>query len=80
MSPNQTIAQRFTINDLEKDLLGRGGMCDVYRATDTQTGEIVAVKALNHEIPARDPSLLERFVRRSGSVIHPPRSLPTTTP
>ena len=40
------IANRFEI----QDLLGRGGMGEVYRATDTQTGETVAVKALNPEI------------------------------
>jgi tetratricopeptide (TPR) repeat protein len=68
MSPSQTIAHRFTINNLEKDLLGRGGMGEVYRATDTQTGEIVAVKALNNEILARDPSLLERFVREGEAL------------
>jgi non-specific serine/threonine protein kinase len=62
------IANRFTINNPEKDLLGRGGMGDVYRATDTQTGETVAVKALNPEILARDPTLLERFVREGEAL------------
>jgi serine/threonine protein kinase len=42
MNSAQFIAHRCEIHDL----LGRGGMGDVYRATDTQTGEIVAVKAL----------------------------------
>ena len=44
MSPGQLIANRFLINDLACDLLGRGGMGAVYRATDTLTGELVAVK------------------------------------
>lgn len=68
MSPSQTIADHFEISDLEKDLLGRGGMGDVYRATDTQTGETIAVKALNPDILSRDPSLLERFVREGEAL------------
>ena len=43
MSPSQLIANRFEI----QDLLGRGGMGEVYRAADSQTGETVAIKALN---------------------------------
>jgi tetratricopeptide (TPR) repeat protein/predicted Ser/Thr protein kinase len=62
------IVNRFTIHDLEKDLLGRGGMGDVYRAIDTQTGELVAVKALSPEIVSRDPDLLERFTREGETL------------
>lgn len=73
MNSSQTIANRFKINDPEKDLLGRGGMRDVYRGTDIQTGETVAVKALNPEVLERDPSLLERFVRE-GEALRPERT------
>ena len=48
--------------------LGRGGMGTVYRATDTLTGEPVAVKALNPEVVARDPELLERFAREGQAL------------
>jgi hypothetical protein len=42
MSASQLIANRFEIGDPAKDLLGRGRMGDVYRVTDTRTGETVA--------------------------------------
>jgi len=48
--------------------LGHGGMGDVYRATDTQTGELVAVKALNPEVVAHAPDLVERFVREGEAL------------
>ena len=63
-SSGQLIANRFEI----QDLLGRGGMGEVYRAIDIQSGETVAVKALNPEVLERDPSLLERFVREGEAL------------
>jgi predicted ATPase len=68
MNASQLIALRFRINDLDKDLLGRGGMGEVYRATDTQTGELVAVKVLNPEVVAHAPDLVERFVREGEAL------------
>jgi serine/threonine protein kinase len=68
MNTSQIIADRFEISDLEKDLLGRGGMGDVYRATDTQKGEPVAVKALNPGVVARDPDIVARFVREGEAL------------
>ena len=68
MGTSQLIANRFKIADPEQDLLGRGGMGEVYRATDTQTGELVAVKALNLEIVAHTPDLVERFAREGEAL------------
>ncbi|MCX6057032.1 MAG: protein kinase [Chloroflexi bacterium] len=62
------IANRFEINDLEKDLLGRGGMGVVYRATDNQSGETVAVKTLNSEALSHEPNILERFQREGDAL------------
>jgi serine/threonine protein kinase len=53
MSPTQQIADRFIISSPEQDLLDRGSMGEVYRATDTHTGEPVAVKALDPRVVAR---------------------------
>jgi serine/threonine protein kinase len=65
---SRCIADRFEIRDPEKDLLGRGSMGEVYRATDTHTGEPVAVKALDPRIVARDPGILERFAREGEAL------------
>jgi predicted ATPase/serine/threonine protein kinase len=62
------IADRFEIDDLEKDLLGRGGMGVVYRAIDNQSGETVAVKTLNSEALSHEPNILERFRREVESL------------
>jgi len=68
MSASRHIANRFEIRDPEKDLLGRGSMGDVYRAIDTHTGELVAIKALDPRVVARDPGILERFVREGEAL------------
>ena len=54
-------------------LLGRGGMADVWRATDTKLARTVAVKVI-HATYARDPQFAERFLREArvvASLEHP---------
>ena len=48
--------------------IGRGGMGEVYVATDTQSGETVAVKVLKPEVLEEDPTLLERFEREGQAL------------
>ncbi|MFE4195921.1 Stk1 family PASTA domain-containing Ser/Thr kinase [Paenarthrobacter sp. NPDC056912] len=49
------------------ELIGRGGMADVYRGTDTLLGRTVAVKVLRADL-ARDPQFQARFKREAQAV------------
>jgi serine/threonine-protein kinase len=67
--PGTILAGRYRI----AGLLGRGGMGEVYRATDLRLGQVVALKFLP-EATARDERLLARFyneVRIARQVAHP---------
>ncbi len=59
MGEGQLIANRFRLGEV----IGQGGMGDVYRGVDTFTGQTVAIKALRPEIAHANPALVERFVR-----------------
>ena len=64
MQKQRTIANRYALHHP----IGQGGMGTVYRATDTRTGQTVAVKALKPEVVAHDPTLLTRFQRDGDSI------------
>jgi serine/threonine protein kinase len=68
MSEHQVIGGRFEIGDLARDLLGRGGVGDVYRGTDQQTGQPVAIKVLRPEVVSGTPDAIARF-RREGEAL-----------
>ena len=57
MSENQrVIAGRYELGQL----IGRGGMADVYEGIDTRLGRTVAIKLLKSDL-ANDPSFEARF-------------------
>src|SRR5713226_1321933 len=50
-----------------RELIGTGGMGEVYRARDTRLDRDVAIKVLP-EAMARDPAALARFIREAKAV------------
>ena len=60
MSSQRILNGRYELGEL----IGRGGMADVYRGTDTRLGRTIAVKMLRADL-ARDPS------SRPGSSVKP---------
>ncbi len=59
LNPGSVFAHRYRI----EQVLGRGGMGIVYKATDTQLDEMVAIKTLPGDMMTRSPEVLERFKR-----------------
>lgn len=69
LEPGQTLAVRYDI----ASVLGVGGMGMVYKATDRELGETVAVKTLKPELVQQDPSALDRFkseIRLARRIAH----------
>ena len=70
MSDNQRIiAGRYQLGNL----IGRGGMADVYEGTDTRLGRVVAIKLLKSDL-ANDPNFEARFrqeAQASARMAHP---------
>ncbi len=63
MNSGETIHQRYDLTNL----LGKGGMAEVWRALDTHLGRPVAVKFLAPQL-AEDPEFLVRFFAEAQAV------------
>jgi len=64
MAEKKILADRYKI----QALLGYGGMAEVYRGIDTQTGKAIAIKKLKREIIEANPDVLQRFTREGESL------------
>ena len=58
------IAGRYRLDEL----IGRGGMGDVFKGTDTHTGEAVAIKRLHQSVLEENPDILDRFTREGEAL------------
>ncbi|HXD22120.1 MAG TPA: protein kinase, partial [Gemmatimonadaceae bacterium] len=57
IAPGQRFALRYEV----KEVLGVGGMGMVFKAIDSELGEVIAIKTLKQELLNEDASALERF-------------------
>jgi serine/threonine protein kinase len=56
-----TPGQRFAVRYEVKEVLGVGGMGMVFKAVDSELGEVIAIKTLKQDLLSQDASALERF-------------------
>ena len=63
MTESRILNSRYDVGDL----IGRGGMADVYHARDIRLGREVAIKLLRRDL-ARDPVFQTRFRREAQAV------------
>ena len=64
MSQPRIIANRFRL----EEIIGYGGMGEVYRAVDEQTGQLVAVKRLKPELVKDEPNFVRRFTQEGEAL------------
>lgn len=57
IAPGTRFAGRYDV----KEILGVGGMGLVFKAVDSELGEVIAIKVLKGEFVNEDPTALERF-------------------
>ena len=62
MSTFTQLGDRYTVGQV----IGRGGMAEVYEGTDSRLNRKVAIKVLRPDL-ARDPMFQERFRREAQS-------------
>jgi serine/threonine protein kinase len=61
MAAEHIIAERYEVIAL----IDEGGMGQVFRGRDLQTGETIAIKALKEEVVEQDSTLVDRFCREA---------------
>jgi HAMP domain-containing protein len=68
-----TPGSRFAVRYEVKEVLGEGGMGTVFKAIDTELGEVIAIKTLKQDFLSQDPTALERFkseIRLARKISH----------
>ena len=55
--PGHRFANRYEV----KEVLGEGGMGTVFKAVDSELGEVIAIKTLRADFVTAEPTALERF-------------------
>jgi predicted ATPase/Tfp pilus assembly protein PilF len=68
MEREKLIANRYFIENWQRDRIGRGGAGNVYRAMDTANHQTVAIKHLKPELVAGDSRIVSRFEREGEAL------------
>lgn len=68
MNLSKLIGNRYEIQNIARDLIGRGGMGNVYRGLDHQTGRAVAIKHLKGDVVVSNPEVVARFEREGEAL------------
>ncbi len=69
LEPGTRFANRYDV----KEVVGVGGMGMVFKAIDSQLGDVIAIKTLKGEFLSQDPNALERFkseIRLARKISH----------